>query len=66
MTSQARARLVSEGVVASYIHDLSARAHTTVGRSRNDVAVANHHGGPRRSRIRPPGREICATHLAPG
>jgi hypothetical protein len=35
MTSQARIRLVTEGVVASYIHDISARAHTTDVRSRS-------------------------------
>jgi hypothetical protein len=44
MTSQARIRLVTEGVVASYIHDISARAHTTDVRSRDDAVLAADHG----------------------
>ena len=40
MTSQARIRLVSEGVVASYIHAISARAHTTDLRPRGNAVLA--------------------------
>jgi hypothetical protein len=40
MTSQARIRLVSEGVVASYIHAISARAYTADVRPRDDAVLA--------------------------
>jgi len=63
MTSQARIRLVTEGVVASYIHDISARAHTTDMRSRDDAVLAADHGysvfipyhGTRKAAHRPKG-----------
>ena len=59
MTDQRRIRMISEGVVASYIHDISSRATPPPARSstRSSAPAVAHTTArvrrPRRSRMRP-------------
>jgi hypothetical protein len=57
MTDQRRIRVISEGVVASYIHDISSRATPPAPPARSRAAAAAHTTSrvrrPRRLRMRP-------------
>ncbi len=57
MTDQRRIRMISEGVVASYIHEISSRATPPAPQARSSARAAPHTTArvrrPRRSRMRP-------------